>query len=531
MYLCYDLKGIQSFIFQVPRLKHIVGGSALIDLFDHETVPQLARRNGWKLIASAGGKGAFQVSGDEAAGVIQNALIAEAHSIGADIRFGLDEDFTEAALNARRLYCFLPTPNELDGHPCPESGLYPSNGKGAHRVIKRRDWSKGESIARRFEDRLKPALEGVKNPVFARDVDDTSRDGLAGHRALGSRNRWAVICMDGNDMGSQFRAMKDIGIPDEAMCTWLERMSAELDECSTAACVAGMNRVLEEWARDPGVARSLKQGKLTNSDGETVVPLRPLVVGGDDIAVLCHAKYAAEFVLAASRKFTDESEVRAKRAHAQSGVDLWPGTNGSLTISAGILYCGTTMPLASAIPYTETLLASAKSKGRQAARKDSPRAPVPPCVDFEAVTETLLDHPLARRKRDLTFLDGDLGNVQVELTQRPYTLDDFERLTLELREPQVLKNVPNTILHQLRSGLRRSHSDRRVFYARLGKHQSRLVAALDEGAGNGLSPASRWRRGQAKDLRTGQPRDVLSTDLIDLAILAEEGRRMEWSDE
>ena len=33
-YLCYDVKGIQSFIFKIPKLKYIIGGSALVDIFD-----------------------------------------------------------------------------------------------------------------------------------------------------------------------------------------------------------------------------------------------------------------------------------------------------------------------------------------------------------------------------------------------------------------------------------------------------------------------------------------------------------------
>ncbi|MEA2061393.1 MAG: hypothetical protein U9P10_12985 [Thermodesulfobacteriota bacterium] len=42
IYLCYDVKGIQSYIFKIPKLKYIIGGSALIDQFDKETVKNLS---------------------------------------------------------------------------------------------------------------------------------------------------------------------------------------------------------------------------------------------------------------------------------------------------------------------------------------------------------------------------------------------------------------------------------------------------------------------------------------------------------
>ena len=57
-YVCYDLRAIQSFIFRVPRLKYIVGGSALIDHFDRDIAPAAAVNTDSKIFC-AGGKGAF----------------------------------------------------------------------------------------------------------------------------------------------------------------------------------------------------------------------------------------------------------------------------------------------------------------------------------------------------------------------------------------------------------------------------------------------------------------------------------------
>lgn len=42
MYLYYDIRGIQSFIFRIPKLKYIIGGSALIDRFDRTTMGEVA---------------------------------------------------------------------------------------------------------------------------------------------------------------------------------------------------------------------------------------------------------------------------------------------------------------------------------------------------------------------------------------------------------------------------------------------------------------------------------------------------------
>ena len=58
MYLCYDLKGIQQYIFQVPKLKCCIGGSRQIDEFDRKEAVAI-QVPGCRLIYTGGGKGAF----------------------------------------------------------------------------------------------------------------------------------------------------------------------------------------------------------------------------------------------------------------------------------------------------------------------------------------------------------------------------------------------------------------------------------------------------------------------------------------
>jgi hypothetical protein len=348
-----------------------------------------------------------------------------------------------------------------------------------------------------------------------RDVDE----GTPGFGVLGKRNRWAVICMDGNDMGSQFRWMTDTNRDEAAMIPWVKEVGKALDTSSRKACLAGMKRVLAAWVDDESVRRDLETGKYRDHEGRTVLPLRPLVVGGDDIAMLCHASHAATFVREACRAFEECSERLAQEAQGK-GIELWPATGGRVTISAGVLYCGTSLPLATAIPYAENLQALAKAKGRRL-KGGRTREPAPACIDFEAVTESMLDTPLTRRERELIFLDADLGSERVALTRRPYTIEDFGAL---LDEAKRLR-IPGSILHQLLPGLRSGFHDRQVFRWRLGKRQDALFEALEETAdgrrmGDGLAK-SHWRRES-----TGVNQWCRHTDLIDMALLAQEDHRM-----
>jgi hypothetical protein len=527
-YLCYDIRGIQSFIFKVPRLRYIVGGSALVDRFDRETVPQVAKESKVDLVFSAGGRGVFRVSDDAKADEVTAKLVDRARAVGFDVRFGRNADFSEASHNADQLFPYVPSGDQLDGHPCSMSGLYPVGGaKRVHEVVDRRIYFERERLSRWYENRIlgrgtdalplpKPLV--ADQCAFFRNVsrrdttDDEAEEVEASAAALGGRNRWAVVCMDGNDMGAQFRKASELWSGD-VLERWLERTSKELDDCSLNACRQGMVAALKAWVANPDNVRSATCGRQRE---RVILPIRPLVVGGDDIIVLIHTDLAFGFVKAACRTFAARARSACQKARGD-GLEMWPATGGDISISAGVLFSPVGLPLHASIPYAESLLASAKGKGRQARAASGP---APACIDWESVTEGLVDHPASRRARELRFVDEDIDEV-VELTRRPYTLEDFEELEALARS---YRDIPATTRHQVLASLRSGAADRMVLVARLGKSCELLARHLLEG-GKGrpsLGPTSggRWMVTANGDGRC--------TDVVDAMLLLEESARMEW---
>jgi len=99
----------------------------------------------------------------------------------------------------------------------------------------------------------------------------------------------------------------------------------------------------------------------------------------------------------------------------------------------------------------------------------------------------MLDHPAARRQRELRFRDGDV-NRTVELTRRPYTLAEFGDL-LEKTDPRHdVAALPRTTRHGVLEALRRGKFDRDLFRLRVGKRRPELATLLDEDGG----PGSAW---------------------------------------
>ena len=517
-YVCYDIKGIQSFIFRIPKLKYIIGGSAIIDRFDREFAISLNNKDTICLFAG-GGRGAFEVKDEVTAKELQQKIITEAHRFGLDVRFGVNKNYSEAAQQGSDLHPYLPKHSEMEGHPCNMSGLYPvSAGKGKgvgganHATIERRIFDHGDKMSRYFEDRLLDGLDlGLElkpeDVCFLSNVDIEDESGRAGAAALGNRNRWAVIAMDGNDMGSQFR-QKDTT---SDLKSWIKPMSAALDSCSFRAAQSGIEKVVGQWMLD---TRHVEMRSLRD-DGKRVLPIRPLVVGGDDLIVLCHSQYAFDFVQAAMQAFENESIARADEyRRTNAGSELWPATSGRVTISAGILFASTKLPLHLALPYTELLLASAKGRGRELAKTGDPS---PACLDWEQATETLLDMPTDRRNRELRFMDQDIEQ-EINLTCRPYSIEDFTELRKWAMSKKGLQGLPNSIVHSLRDGLSAGYWDRQIFAARNAKNWKMIEEVLaEEEEMHKVPVGSRWKL----------DKECRRTDLLDAVLIHEECSRME----
>jgi hypothetical protein len=494
-YLCYDIKGIQSFIFKIPKLKFIIGGSILIDQFDKHDVVEL-EKPGVKRVFSGGGKGTFLCDESQIA-ELKGQLIQKAHAIGVDIRFGVNESFSVAAQQADELYAYIPEIHE--GRPCPVSGLYPVKDDDAHPVVKKRIYRNGKRIDRYFEDRL---LKDILVPdVNSSDLEffrDVSNESDESRPVLAGSNRWAVIAMDGNDMGFQFRhQVSNLG-PERSdqlkLQAWIAEMSHALDECSRVAAIEGIQAVVDAW-RKTGEWQSV----MDDSGGTVVLPIRPLIVGGDDIVVLCHPAYAIDFVKAATSGFSATSR---KFAH------LWPATNGQLTITAGILVAPITLPLHTAIPYAETLLASAKTRGRE---KQETGQPSPACIDWEHITDSVIDTPAAKRQRELVFDDEAVGR-RIWLTERPYTMQEFTNL--EQNAQQYAKRISASTRNRFLPSMTAGYADRLGFYAMIKKNHPAVFEELNE--------FDKDRPGSAWSVRSNDGITEQTTGFIDALLLLEQ---------
>ena len=535
IYIYYDIRGIQQYIFSIPQLKYIIGGSLVIADFDRKWEEEKLP-DGIEMIFTGGGKGVFCVE-EYCCDRFQKRLIKEAHFDGLDIRLSTADTFLGAMTAADDLHPYLSDSKDLGGYPCAASGLWPiakGKGKGPEKKIHPKVYRRLEKLKDDYFTKMLLAPDsGIyavisnilsgRTPEFLTHISGEDNEGSktiaargrAGDHALGLRRRWAVIAMDGNDMGMQFRCAAEQAADNESSRERIACMSLELAKnCTFRAFEKALRSVVRDWAVDADLEKCTY---YVGDEARVVLPFRPLILGGDDILLLAHCSHALQFVRIMSEEFSKESEIAARRIKNKKEFDLWPATKNKLTISAGIAYTGVTYPLHTSIPYTENLLASAKESMRQ---QGGPGEPLPAAVDWEHITETLIDTPAARRNRELFFHDEDL-NMEIRLTRKPYQIDNIHEL-VDIRCKSYQK-IPSHIRASLKSILMKPWARRSCTLAAFerGGAETRNLAADLQQYDYPKTMGPGWMIEGDND--TGE---YLSTDILDAISLIDEEHRM-----
>lgn len=545
-YLNYDLKGIQSFIMAVPKLKYICGASAIVAKFDLEVRNRFGDGNG--LVFAGGGKGTLRFGEETQLHEAKDAMRQMAREEGLTICFGHGSE----AGATDETYSWLPHPSNMDGHPCAVSGLFPVE-SGEHPLVKRRCKSRRElregfdrdflpsplSILESLRKRNIPCNRDVRFEFFSNvspnrndepehDAEFGNDHARAGAASIGNRNRWAVIAMDGNNIGDQHRAAKTVYEVDSgAHAQWLDAMSRSLHETTVESCRAGIASVVNHWIEHAPIEQVEKA--FCDDRGICVLPIRPLIVGGDDVKIICHAGLALRLAKAISEQFQQISQTKNRAFEKLNARSLWLATNGELTISAGILFAPIHLPLNSAIAYAELLLASAKGGGRELlSEKHEKQVATPACFDFESVTEGVIWTPALRREKELVFDDPEMDcTFPVRLHSRPWSLAEFEKLQHCV---DTYRKIPSNIRAQVLAQLRSPFFERKAFVARLAKRRDcdnpgtrQLIEDLTEPPHSNLTAASRSGRWRVR--RIGNE-SYWTTDVVDALLLLEEEARM-----
>ena len=187
-------------------------------------------------------------------------------------------------------------------------------------------------------------------------------------------NDWiAIIHADGNGLG---KVVRQIGkLPDK-----FKRFSASLDKATAAAARKATAAVIK-----PGMSQTF--------------PMRPVVIGGDDLTVIIRADLAADF----TKEYLKEFEIQTKSLLGGIDESLADG----LTACAGIAYIKSSFPYYYGYSLAEELCSAAK-KGSNRAHS---------CLMFHKVQDSFILSYEDIEKRELTV------NEELSFRFGPYYLE------------------------------------------------------------------------------------------------------------
>lgn len=457
--LAAEADKIQDFIFRSSRLREVVGASQLLSRFCRSVEDTLARDYGGDVVVNDGGSFRVIFEGTEAKQHAINfgADLAELYrlSLGGSLSVAepveMNGDFRLAnktagkklrqAKDRRRgvvaeahmpyvafcASCGVALANEHDRLEKESEEVRPRYLCGSCQIkaIERatnRDDLLGEFLTVVIGDQ-----SGISDYEYPGDADQVTR--------YDRRSYVAYLVADGNGMGQLFR---ELDTPDR------------LRDFSSALTKA----VRESLAVPTKLLRN--QTTMLSSEDARLVPVLPLILGGDDLFALIPAPYALDF----SRRFCLEWEDQLSQLVKKAGLTIGQEEHGGVarpTVAAAVVICKSGYPYALAHRRAEDLLKEAKRHCKLLAAETGEHLSA---VSFEVI----LGNRLAGQEEE-----DEERRKAIQQTLRPYWVTKGELssaatergidLSQLLAQRFALKDVPNKRLIEVRKQFERLPAD------------------------------------------------------------------------
>lgn len=228
------------------------------------------------------------------------------------------------------------------------------------------------------------------------DIDDMGR-------TRSDTSLVGVVHVDGNGVGrciaDWLHRCREERRSDEQTRQQFDAWSHALDEAGLHALRAVVDRVtdaIDEKGRIAGAVPDLRFDLKENSEGKVLLPLRPVLLGGDDLTFLCDGRIALDLAEAALRGF--EGDI----PHL-----------GKITASAGVAIVPAHAPFERAYELAAALCAGAKRRRHEKSDNGS-------WIDWH------IGAPRPGESIDRLRAQAyacTIGTQRLELTCRPYRLD------------------------------------------------------------------------------------------------------------
>ncbi len=288
----------------------------------------------------------------------------------------------------------------------------------------------------------------IEKKDFTFEVDDIAKG------QKGNKNWIAVIHADGNNLGKFIQKMaKSLkGNGKSNLHEAFKEFSLKLDEATITAAQTAYNKV------------------VAIHDGESKMPIRPIVIGGDDLTVVIRGDLALNFTDTFLQEFELETKNKFSKLVKEYGVTEFE--NG-LTACAGIAYIKPKYPFHYAVNLAEELCSFAKKQAKEINKEFTPSA-----LMFHKVQSSFTEN------FDKDIIEKELTAKSVSFVNGPYYLDETLNKPTVKRLNKQLKtinedNAPKSGLRNWLNELHHSPESAKQLMERIIKLNSGYVKSLD----------------------------------------------------
>lgn len=280
-------------------------------------------------------------------------------------------------------------------------------------------------------------------------------------------NDWiAVIHADGNGVG---QVVRKVGRDPEKF----KEFSKRLNVATIAAAVDAFDKVKEMFA---------------DSD---VIPIRPVVLGGDDITVICRADLALPYTEAFLKSFEEQTSVQI--GGLIDGVFTKGTYRDRLTACAGIAFVKSSYPFYYAYELAEQLCSAAKADAKDNENIRNGEELPQSCIQFHKVQSSFVSDYDEIVRRELSPTSGmslKYGPYYIHEKYGRWTLSKFHDVLGELsRKESSLTSSIRKWLTEIHDNPERAFQKRERAASFLNKEQRKLFDQIVPQKSEGKSPA------------------------------------------
>lgn len=418
-----SIQGIQNYIFQTNELKDIIGASELVNEICHKFKAMYgedSEHRGKMIVHAAGNIKCIFDDEDACRDAVRNfprfamemapgITISQAVvKIKDDSEYAKKAEELEQRLHAQRNH---PVKSLTTGLMAIErsrkTGLpatkveetkkkveYLDEGTVAKRDVVKKEEGNLSGQTKDLKD-LYDKLTGERIPSKRRPYDISK---------MTDRNDWiAVIHADGNGLGEIVAELS-------GDYQRFKAFSENLNEATIAAAQAAFAATKEEDEKTNGTWKKM--------------PIRPIVIGGDDLTVICRGDLAVKFVKEYLEAFERETQALTAR---------------KLTACAGIAFIKSSYPFYYGYDLAEALCGEAKKDAKSDKVKGENGGQAPSCLMFHKVQSSFVEDYAEIKRKELTTVDGG------SLCFGPYYLNKESVDKVKDRERWTIKELSETV--------------------------------------------------------------------------------------